>query len=351
MGAMYSRQNPYQARLKEIYRLNKEGSLKEIFHIVLDIEGSGIRYEVGDSVGILPSHDLELIALTLSALGMSGDEIIEKQGRRTLKEHLTSYANITRLQKPLLEVITGSSEDPGYELWDSLLSHPQMRFTPQEIVDRLPPLLPRFYSIASAQEVHPEEIHLTIAMADFVSCGKQRRGVGTHFLCRLARHQPVPLYIQPSNGFTLPQDHHPIIMVGPGTGIAPFRAFMQKRMAQKALGKNWLFFGEQYSAYDFFYEELWRDLEAKGHLHLDLAFSRDHAQKLYVQHKMEEKQEKLWQWLQEGAYLFVCGDADRMAKDVDQTLHKIAAFYLSSDAAKTYIRTLRKEKRYLRDVY
>ncbi|MDR3623797.1 MAG: hypothetical protein P4L16_01515 [Chlamydiales bacterium] len=378
----YDRSKPFLAPLKDIYRLNKPGSTKETYHVVLDVNGSGIVFNVGDSIAILPSHDLELVQRTLDALHASGDEIIRDKRsleERSFHEHLRSRANITKLHKSLLEAIEAKERNlvkkihlqeliepknhdkflayaATHEVWDCLLDHPEVLFSVQEIADLLPPLLPRFYSIASSLAAAPNEVHLTVAMSDFESNGKKRYGVGTHFLCRLVKEHnlQVPLYIHPSNGFTLPENKHAsIIMVGPGTGIAPFRAFMQQRIFDQTLGKNWLFFGECTRKHDYFYEEFWQDLHAKGMLRLDLAFSRDAAHKTYVQHKMLEQKMELWQWLEEGAHFYVCGDLHHMAKDVDVALHAIVqeCGLLSDLETKAYIKNLKREKRYLRDVY
>jgi sulfite reductase (NADPH) flavoprotein alpha-component len=217
--------------------------------------------------------------------------------------------------------------------------------------------LPRFYSISSSQRCVGEEIHLTVAPLEYESNGHKRRGVCTHYLCQLVElHDPViPIFVQSSHGFNLPQDLHiPLVMIGPGTGVAPFRAFMQERLLHhQSKGRHWLFFGEWNRDYDFFYEEDWLEFSKQGHLRLGLAFSRDQEQKVYVQHKMWEAGEELFQWLEEGAYLYVCGDAQRMAKDVEVALQSIIQEFgkKEAQAAKEYIKHLRQQKRYLRDVY
>lgn len=375
---MYDRHNPYLASLKEIYRLNGQGSCKETYHVVLN---ATIPYQVGDSVAILPSHDPHVVKKTLQALKATGNEIIEDKRTkqtRSLLEHLTSKANITKIHSSLLtevanrctndekrkwlqELVSGAHHDSlnayihSYELWDFLQEHSEVTFTAQEIADLLPPLLPRFYSISSSPYFCKDEIHLTVAMTDFISRGIQRHGVGTHYLCRLATpgKNNVPLYVQSSSGFTLPSPDAPIIMVGPGTGIAPFRAFMQERVAKNAKGKSWLFFGERNESCDFFYKDFWKELELTGNFRLDCAFSRDQENKVYVQHKMLENAKDLFLWLQEGAYVYVCGDAHRMAKDVDHTLALIIKEQggFSDEETKSYIKSLKKNKRYLRDVY
>ena len=210
------------------------------------------------------------------------------------------------------------------------------------------PLLPRFYSIASSSRMHPDEIHLTVT--------RHQHGVSSRYLCRLAQPGVTELrcYVQPSRGFALPGDHNtPIVMIGPGTGIAPFRAFLQERQIHRAPGDNWLFFGERNRATDFYYEEFWRALEAEGRLRLDLAFSRDQAEKEYVQNRLYGAKRELWEWIRRGCHLYVCGDRERMAKDVDAMLQRIIQEEggLTPEEARQALRTLRREKRYLLDVY
>ena len=348
MDKIYDRYNPFHARLKDRFIINKPGSQKETWHIVLDISGSGIKYKVGDSVAILASHDPSLVKKTLEAIKLSPDEqIICKKTKKpySLEQYLTAHTSITRLPKSL-------TEEP-YELWDYALDNP-LALSAQQLVELLPPLLPRFYSIASAQESSSSEIHLTVALTTFETRGHKRLGVGTHFLCHLAQlGEEIPLYLQPTKDFTVPHPEADLIMVGPGTGIAPFRGFMQKRLHEKHSGKNWLFFGDQRRATDFLYEEFWQDLERQGHLSLSLAFSRDQEEKIYVQHRMQQEAEKLWQWLEKGAFVFVCGDASRMAKDVEETLLQVFMQQgnKTPEEARSFLKDLRRSSRYLRDVY
>lgn len=383
MSVIYNKQHPFLASIKERYALSKSGSKKNTQHLVLDLRGSGIQYEVGDSIGIFPQYDPELVKKTLEALKATGKEIIQnKQSGELipLVDYLTTQANITDIslklfreiatrqpnadKKHVLDELRQESNREAckaylqkHEVWDFLLANEEVNLSPQEFADLLMPLLPRFYSISSSQKFVGEEVHLTVAPLEYESNGHKRRGVCTHYLCQLVDlHAPVvPVFIQQSHGFSLPQDPHiPLVMIGPGTGIAPFRAFMQERLHyHQSKGKHWLFFGEWNRAYDFFYEEDWLAFGQKGHLRLDLAFSRDQEQKIYVQHKMWEAGEELFQWLEEGAYLYVCGDAQRMAKDVEAMLLAIAQEFGKKDAqaAKEYIKHLRQQKRYLRDVY
>lgn len=383
MSNTYNKQNPFLASIKERYSLSKPGSKKNTQHLVLDLSGSGICYEVGDSIGIFPQHDPELVDKTLRALKATGKEmILNKQTGDliSLVDYLTSKANITDISPKLFREIAARQPDfdkkheleelrqesnreackaylQKHEVWDFLLANEEVVFTTQEFADLLMPLLPRFYSISSSQRFVGEEVHLTVAPLEYESNGHKRRGVCTHYICQIAElHAPVvPIFVQSSHGFSLPQDAQvPLIMIGPGTGIAPFRAFLQERILHhQSKGKHWLFFGEWSRAYDFFYEEDWQALSQKGNLRLELAFSRDQEHKIYVQHKMWEKGEELFQWLEEGAYFYVCGDAQRMAKDVEVMLQSIVQEFgrKESQAAREYIKQLRQQKRYLRDIY
>ncbi|EFB41197.1 MULTISPECIES: sulfite reductase [Parachlamydia] len=379
---IYDRKNPFLATIKERYSLCNPGSKKNTYHLVLDLKDSGISYAVGDSVAIFPQHDVELVDQTLQILNASGDEIVfDKRAQETLplRTFLTTKAAITTVSRKLytetaarqldadkkaqLDYFLQSENQPllksyleEHGLWEFLEEHQEVQWDLQELCNCLMPLLPRFYSIASSMKAVGEEMHLTVALPHTLTDEQIKRGVCTHYLCHLAplNESVVPLYVQAHHGFTTPENiHAPMIMIGPGTGIAPFRAFMQERMAQNAPGKNWLFFGEWHRAHNFFYEGYWRDLEAKGNLRLDAAFSRDQEQKIYVQHLLLEKGAEVFEWLQNGATLFVCGDAHQMAKDVEKTLKQIVSTHGKLDEAETekYLKTLKSEKRYLRDVY
>lgn len=379
----HSKQNPFLASIKERYTLNKAGSLKNTQHLVLDLKGSQLVYEVGDSIGIFPTYDAALVEKTLQAMKCQANDVIQDKNtseKFPLSEFLTKKANITDISPKLFREVAARQSNyekkqaldfflqeenrdkmkefiSQHEVWDFLFDHDEVHFIAQEIADLLMPMLPRFYSISSSQNYVGEEVHLTIAPVEFDSRGHQRRGVCTYFLCNMTPlNQPtVPVFIQPSHSFRLPENKQvPLIMIGPGTGVAPFRAFLQERLLHhKSEGKHWLFFGEWNRDSDFFYEEEWTHFSAKGHLRVDAAFSRDQAHKVYVQHKMHEVGEDLYRWLEEGAYLYVCGDAKYMAKDVETALQQIIHKYglLDEVAAKDYIKKLRKDKRYLRDVY
>ncbi len=378
----YSKANPFLATIKERYSLCRTGSKKNTQHIVLDLKGSGISYQVGDSIGVFPVNDPALISRTLQAMKATGAEKVTNRhtGEQVLLyDLLEKKVDVTDVTRKLLSELAQRQSNPQkkeklesliaegnrdalkdfqahHEVWDTLLEHHEVIFTPQEICNLLLPLLPRFYSIASSMNAVGEEVHLTVALLAYEANGHARRGVCTHYLCALApMDQPVvPIYIQPHHGFTVPTDPSAsLIMIGPGTGIAPFRAFMQERIQRQDPGRNWLFFGEWTGSHEFFYEEYWRALEQSGKLRLDLAFSRDQDYKIYVQHRMLEHGEELFQWLESGSYIFVCGDAHRMAKDVEAALHKIVQEHGKMDeaSAKEYVKRLRADKRYVRDVY
>lgn len=374
----YSRLNPFLASVKERHRLTKPGSGKNTQHVTLDISGSGISYTPGDSLGIYPVNDPHLVEWTLFAMKAKGDEsITDKQGEtHALRSFLQKKANITEISRKLLTEVSERQNNAEkkvalqhllsegqkealkeylevHEVWDLLEEHSEVHFTPQELCSLLMPLLPRLYSISSAQSVVGDEIHLTVAMLEYETNQTQRRGVCTHYVCNLVplNEKSVPIYIQPQHGFTVPENTDTsMIMIGPGTGIAPFRAFMQERMAQNAKGKHWLFFGEWNAAYDFFYEPYWRELESQGVLKIDTAFSRDQEMKIYVQHRLWEEAQEIWNWIAQGAIIYVCGDAQHMAKDVDAILHQIVEHFGQTDA-KAFMKQLRQDKRYLRDIY
>ena len=378
-ASLYSRKNPFPGRIVVNRVLSLPGSGKEIRHFELSLAGSGLKYETGDSLGVYPENDPVLVEEILATLPASGVETVPgNEGAPVpLREALLRHYQITQPSKQFLEAIAGHSEgasvlrelmaDPlrkddvakyvyGMEVIDFLLTHPSIHFTPEEFVKLLRKLQPRLYSISSSPRAYPEEVHLTIATVKYESHGRERKGVASTFLAERADHPvPVPLFFHSAKHFRLPEDGAvSVIMVGPGTGIAPFRAFLQDRKASGATGKNWLFFGDQKSAYDYLYREELEAMKAEGLLtRLDLAFSRDQDAKVYVQHRMLENAAELYRWLEEGAYFYVCGDASRMAKDVDAALHKIVetAGGKTPQEAAGYVEALKKAKRYKRDVY
>ena len=370
----YSRKNPFPARLTKTRQLTAPGSGKETLHFEVSLAGSGLAYEVGDSLGIFPSNDPAEVDAVLAAAGLTGEETVESAGTN-LREVLTRQVTLREPSRQLLAAILGKcpeagelSElvDPeaksvmddwidGREVVDILQAYPRAQFTADELVKVLRKLQPRLYSIASSPKAFPEDIHLTVAIVRYELHDRRRQGVCSTYLADRVKDATMPVFIHAAKHFRQPEDPSvPVIMVGPGTGIAPFRAFLQEREVLRAPGKTWLFFGDRNRATDFLYEDeinAWRD---KGVLHrLDTAFSRDQAEKVYVQHRMLENAAELWQWLEEGGYFYVCGDASRMAKDVDDALHRIVeeAGGKSKEEAATYVEELKKSKRYRKDVY
>jgi sulfite reductase (NADPH) flavoprotein alpha-component len=376
-AALYSRKNPFPAKLSTNRSLTGAGSAKDTRHFEIDLVGSGLAYEVGDSLGVFPTNNPALVEEMLGVLGFSGDEpVTDPNGNPlSIREALTRSYVITEKDKKLLAAI--AEKDPtaahftpmvtpegkaeldayvsGREVIDPLLDHPAARFTPEEFVKLLRKLQPRLYSIASSQKAHPDAVHLTVAAVRYESHGRKREGVCSTFLADRADNADVPVFVHTAKHFRVPEElSTPVIMVGPGTGIAPFMAFLQERKATGATGKNWLFFGDQKSATDFLYRDELEAWQAEGVLHrLDTAFSRDQADKIYVQHRMLEAAQELFEWLEQGACFYVCGDASRMAKDVDAALHKVVetAGGKSPEEAAAYVEELKKSKRYRKDVY
>ena len=373
----YSRTNLFPARLITNRKLTGADSGKDTRHFEISLQGSGLTYEVGDALGVLPQNCPALVDEMIQALGCDGEEAVtEPSGKETsLRSALLRSYQITKPGSSLLQLIADKAGDEelksllepsrkadldeflyGREVIDLLLRCPSAKLTPKEFVGLLPKLQPRLYSISSSPKAHPGEVHLTIAAVRYESHSRTRKGVCSTFLAdRVEAGTPVPVFVQTSHGFRIPADgSKPIIMIGPGTGIAPFRAFLEERRATSATGKSWLFFGDQKAASDFLYREQLEAMLAEGSLtRLDTAFSRDQADKMYVQTRMLEQAAELWRWLEDGAHLYVCGDAKRMAKDVDAALHEILqnAGGKTADEAKAYVAKLKSDKRYQRDVY
>jgi sulfite reductase (NADPH) flavoprotein alpha-component len=376
--ADYSRANPFPARLKTNRRLNRDGSAKDTRHFEIVLEGSGLSYEVGDALGVTPANCPVLVEELLATLGFKGEESVKTPADQDTPLHdalLRHYA-VTQPTTELLQAAAGRGQNAGLlallapdrkselDQWlfgrdvvDVLRECPGARFTPAEFVGCLRRLQPRLYSISSSPKAHPGEVHLTVAAVRYEAHGRVKKGVASCWLADrvVLNESPVPVFIQPSHGFRLPADGNtPVIMVGPGTGVAPFRAFLEERRAAGARGRNWLFFGDQCRATDFLYEEELTAMQADGHLtRLDLAFSRDQREKIYVQDRMREVAAELWSWLEAGAHFYVCGDAKRMAKDVDAALHEVIAKAGGRTPAQAaeYVARLKTEKRYQRDVY
>jgi sulfite reductase (NADPH) flavoprotein alpha-component len=382
--APFGKDHPFAGRLTENRLLNKPGSHKETRHLVIDIAGSGLEYKAGDSLGVFPSNRPEEVDEIIHRLGVSGHEMVSPVMLKLdapipLREALTHRLALAKPTRKIVEtlaikvtaeadcaklavLLAPESKDQlaGYledrEFIDLLIEFPSAKLSPQELVDHMRKLMPRLYSIASSAKPHPEEVHLTVAVVRYESNHRARVGVCSTFLSDRVqlKSTPVPVFVSSSH-FGVPEDGaKDIIMVGPGTGIAPFRAFLQERVATRATGRNWLFFGDQRKATDYLYEEEWTQWQAQGHLaRVDLAFSRDQLHKIYVQDRMRENAAELWSWIKGGAHFYVCGDAKRMAKDVDVTLHHVISSQGGMDqaAAADYVKQMKKDKRYLRDVY
>jgi NADPH-dependent sulfite reductase flavoprotein alpha-component len=366
-----SRARPHHARLSINRRLNGEGAGKDTRQFALTLDDSGLAYEAGDALGVWPRNCPALIDELLALSGLQGDQPVSvgTVGEMPLSQALTSQFEIARPSTEVLGFIaerSGSHElktlltEPfnselkdwlwGRQLADVLREFP-LSCSAQELLDHLKPLQPRLYSIASSSKAHPDEVHLTVSAVRY---GK-RKGVSSTFLADRASDGHVPIFLQPTRHFRVPDEGDvPMIMIGPGTGVAPFRAFLQERQLRADRGRNWLFFGEQHAATDFYYREELEGMQKDGLLtRLSLAFSRDQAEKIYVQHRIREQGAELWRWLQEGARIYVCGDATHMARDVDQALREVIAAHgrLSAERADEHLRELARENRYMRDVY
>lgn len=360
-------------------RLTGDYSAKDTRHYELSLTGSGLIYEAGDALGVMPGNCLNLVQEIILALHCTGEEPVPgADGEiKTLREVLWKDYAINRASRQFVNALVekaGNSASflrnllnperavaldhylQGLEIIDLLVEYRLAHFEAGEFVSLLRRLVPRLYSISSSPRANPEQVHLTVATVRYETHGRLRKGVCSTFLAeRVPVGGTVPVFFHTAKGFRLPEDGEtPVIMVGPGTGVAPFRAFLQERKATGAKGKNWLFFGDQRESEDFLYRQEFERLRAEGTLtRLDTAFSRDQPQKVYVQHRMQENAAAIWQWLEEGAHLFVCGDAARMAQDVDAVLHKIIETEgrKTPECASEYVQALQKAKRYKRDVY
>ncbi len=377
--SVHNRANPYKARITENYPLSSEGSAKDTRHIVVHLGDSGITYSPGDSLGVTPRNFPQTVDDLLGVLKLDPATPIElPTGPVAFRELLINQYSLNRVSKKFVKALleklpegekkTQLAEIVGNEealddyvftrdYTDVLIEYP-VALTAQEFLPLANKIAPRLYSIASSPKAHPGEVHLTVAVVVYTTHGRKKYGLASGFLGhgQELNKPEVPVYIQPTKHFHMPAPDKNMIMVGPGTGIAPFRAFLEHRAIEGATGKSWLFFGDQKKATDFLYEKELTAMVEKGTLtRLDTAFSRDQAEKIYVQNRMHENGAELWKWLKEGAYFYVCGDAKRMARDVHQKLIDIAQEHggLSPEAAKEYIEvTLAKtEKRYLKDVY
>ncbi|QRM57839.1 sulfite reductase subunit alpha [Sinorhizobium sp. BG8] len=370
----WNRKTPYLSTVTVNRTLSGTGSGKEIRHYEFDLGDSGIEYEAGDALGVMPVNDPALVDAILARVGTNSEALVAGLARPLGIELSTAF----EISTPSRELIAGVEKRANHEelshvlrhgdkealdawLWskdilDLLLLNPSMPVSAEEFVGWLKPLQHRAYSISSSPLEARGSVHLTIASVRYHSHGRIHGGVCSTYLAdRVADGGKAGIFVSPNKAFRVPQDNDaPVIMVGPGTGIAPFRAFLQERRARGAKGRNWLFFGDQHRASDFIYEEELGAMSNNGTLtRLDLAFSRDQSEKIYVQTRMRENGKALYAWLEEGGHFYVCGDATRMAKDVDQALHELVASHggMTPEEAGNYVNRLKREKRYLRDVY
>lgn len=377
--SVYSRKNPFPALHRVNRMLSGSGSGKETRHHEICLAGSGLAYEVGDSLGVFPSNNPALVDEILSAAGLLGSaEVTGPDGQvKSLRELLIRDVVITTPGKEFLAAVVAKAGDSasdlaaltqdaskkkeldaylwGREVIDFLFEYKGLQWEVSEFAKALRKLQPRLYSIASSRKAVGEAVHLTIATVRYESFGRSREGVASSYLADRSAGGTVPVFVHTAKHFRLPEDAATdVVMVGPGTGVAPFRAFLQERAATGGSGRNWLFFGEQRRASDFLYEEELMEWQRRGVLSgLDLAFSRDQAEKVYVQHRMRERSAELYAWLEGGAYFYVCGDAERMAKDVEAELVAVVCRESgrSEEAALEYVKALKDAKRYRKDVY
>jgi sulfite reductase (NADPH) flavoprotein alpha-component len=373
----YGKKNPFPAETTEKVILNGEGSSKETLHLEFSLAASGLSYEPGDALAVIPVNAPEMIKDIIQAAKLTGNEEVEVKnaGRKLLADALREDYDITALSRAVLTKLAEASnsaalrellaEDAkerlkefstGREIIDALVEFAPHGLSADALTGIFRKLPPRLYSIASSPLAHADEVHLTVSAVRYETHGRKRNGVCSTYLADLVKTgDSAQVFVQPNKNFRLPADGStPVIMVGPGTGIAPFRAFVEHRAALGSPGKNWLFFGDQHYTNDFLYQLEWQEHLKEGTLtRLDLAFSRDQPEKIYVQHRMLQQAKDLYQWLEEGAHFYVCGEAARMAHDVHETLISIVESQagISREAAEAYVENLKKTKRYQRDVY
>ncbi|MDX1679781.1 MAG: assimilatory sulfite reductase (NADPH) flavoprotein subunit [Akkermansiaceae bacterium] len=375
LGEGYSKKRPFPSTVLHNRNLNGPGT-KETHHLEFSLEGSGLEYEVGDALAVFPVNDPAVVDEIIKNLPFRPDEVPGRDGKDIpLREALMAHYDIGALNKGLIKKWQPRSGSPflrslveaddkqawqdfcwGRELIDLVIDHPADFSDAEEFVSVLKKLQPRLYSIASSPQAHPCEVHLCVGIVRYETHGRKRGGVCSTFMAdRIDSETKPKVFVHHNNAFRLPEDTaKPVIMVGPGTGIAPFRAFLEQRKIDNAEAKNWLFFGNPHSETDYLYQEEIEEYFSDGTLdRLDLAWSRDQPEKIYVQNLMEKQGAELWKWLDEGAAFYVCGDASRMAKDVDTALRKLIAKHggMSEEEADEYVATMKKEKRYQRDVY
>ncbi|EOD6330184.1 NADPH-dependent assimilatory sulfite reductase flavoprotein subunit [Providencia stuartii] len=369
----YTKTSPLTASLSVNQKITGRGSLKDVRHIEIDLGDSGLRYQPGDALGVWFDNDPALVEELIGLLWLTGDEKVQvAEQSYTLRDALTHHLELTQNTPLIVEKYANLSKD---ETLLGLISDKQALLhyaqntpivdmvrqaaaqpTAQEFVELLRPLTPRLYSIASSQAETEDEVHITVGVVRYDIDGRARTGGASGFLAdRLKEGDELRIFIEHNDNFRLPADStKPVIMIGPGTGIAPFRAFMQQRDHEEATGKNWLFFGNPHFVEDFLYQVEWQRYVKEGLLtNISLAWSRDQAQKVYVQDKLREQGEEVWHWIEEGAHIYVCGDANHMARDVEQVLLEIISQYgnMDSESADEFLSELRVERRYQRDVY
>jgi len=376
-ASQYSKQNPLAAEFTLSQKITGRDSAKDVRHIEIDLGESGLTYQTGDALGVYFDNNQALVTELLAALNFSGEEIVSlkvsgEQQEFSLKDAFISQLEITQTAPAFIEfwakqsgneALATIAEDKNntrefaanHQIVD-VVSLASAEISAQDFVDALRKITPRLYSIASAQAEVEEEVHLTVGLVAYENDGKQRFGGASHFLAEgIEEGQSVRVFVEHNDNFRLPSDSNtPVIMIGPGTGVAPFRAFMQQRDADEASGDNWMFFGDQTFTQDFLYQVEWQNYLKSGLLtRMDVAFSRDQAEKVYVQDRLKEQASDVFSWLERGAHLYICGDANRMAKDVHQTLLDIIAEHgnLSAEQAEQYLKDLRSNKRYQKDVY
>jgi len=371
--SQYNKQNPFSATLLTNQKITGRDSGKDVRHIEIDLDGSGLTYQPGDALGVWYENSPELANEILNTVGIDESETVEIDSEQlSIKDALVSKFEITTSnpqfiakmaelsQSETLLALANNKDDlrefsAKNQIID-ILKLADIKLSSTQLIDVLRRLTPRLYSIASSQSEVDQEVHLTVGVVEYERDGEKRLGGASGFLGRfLEEGESVNVFVENNNNFKLPQNPDaPIIMVGPGTGIAPFRSFIQERDNQGAKGKNWLFFGDRTFTQDFLYQVEWQKYLKSGVLsRLDVAFSRDQHEKVYVQHRILENAEEVWNWIQDDAYIYVCGDATRMAKDVNDALVTVAVQQgnLSQEKAEEFINDLRKEKRYQRDVY
>lgn len=377
VASSFGLKNPFPSEVLENILLNGKGSAKETIHVELSLANSGLTYEPGDALAVIPANASDYVSDLLKAAKLKGDEEIETKatGKKSLAEALTFDLDITGLSRSVLTKLQEVNPHPklaalldesakeqlkdynyGREIIDAISDFAPNGLPAQTLASLLRKMPPRLYSIASSPLAHPDEVHLTVAAVRYNSHGRDRKGVASTYLADVAHTgQSVKVYTHTNKNFRLPENGDtPVIMVGPGTGVAPFRAFVEHRAELGSQGKNWLFFGDQRYMFDFLYQLEWQEHLKNGTLsRLDVAFSRDQPEKIYVQQRIAEKGKELYAWLQEGAHFYVCGDASRMAADVHNALAQVYVQHggLSLEAAEAELEALKKAKRYQRDVY